>query len=70
MNTRPLLIAALLTLCVAGPAAANGRWHRHHNNPPGPVGGPGTNWENPLGGAVARVRHRIGLGVAAKAMRY
>ena len=49
MNTRPLLIAALLTLCVAGPAAANGRWHRHHNNPPGPVGGPGTNWENPPG---------------------
>ena len=24
----------------------------------------------PLGGAVARVCHRIGLGVAAKAMRY
>ncbi|EME3308206.1 hypothetical protein D7U93_11515 [Stenotrophomonas maltophilia] len=40
----PMLLS---TLAVTGCAAAQHRdWD---NNPPGPAGGPGTNWENPPG---------------------
>jgi hypothetical protein len=37
--------AAALFLLSGAPAAARDR----DNNPPGPAGGPGTNWENPPG---------------------
>jgi hypothetical protein len=44
------LVAALpvilLLLASASPAQA---WPHRHNNPPGPAGGPGTNWRNPPG---------------------
>lgn len=33
---------------VLGAAPVDARPHRR-NNPPGPMGGPGTNWENPPG---------------------
>jgi hypothetical protein len=42
-----LCTAALLAVFAASPAAARDR----DGNPPGPVGGPGTNWENPRGPA-------------------
>lgn len=48
MNVKSLGIAAavLLALGTAGTSfARNG----HDDNPPGPAGGPGTNWENPPG---------------------
>jgi hypothetical protein len=42
-----MIAATLLALAATGTAdARNGR---HDNNPPGPAGGPGTNWENPPG---------------------
>ena len=47
--------AAALFLLSGAPAAARDR----DNNPPGPAGGPGTNWENPPGPAVALVLHLI-----------
>jgi len=45
--TRALALCALAALLLgASPAAA----HPHHrSNPPGPRGGPGTNWQNPPG---------------------
>lgn len=49
MKARTLLITALLTLGIIGTAGANDRRHDRDNNPPGRVGGAGTNWENPLG---------------------
>ena len=49
MKARTLLITALLTLGVAANAGATDRHRDRDNNPPGPVGGPGTNWENPPG---------------------
>ena len=49
MKARTLLIAALLTLGVAGTAGARDRRHDHDGNPPGRIGGPGSNWENPPG---------------------
>ncbi len=49
MKARTLLIAALLTLGVAGSAGARDRRHDHDNNPPGRAGGHGSNWENPPG---------------------
>lgn len=40
--------SAILALTLA--AAPAFAWHRDRdNNPPGPRGGPGTNWENPPG---------------------
>jgi hypothetical protein len=39
---------ALFTLGLAGEASA---YRDHDGNPPGPAGGPGTNWENPRGPA-------------------
>ncbi len=47
MNKR-VLLAGVVALAIAGGAQAQGRRDRDHN-PPGPVGGPGTNWENPPG---------------------
>jgi hypothetical protein len=32
-----------------GRACPDGSWCDRDNNPPGPTGGPGTNWENPPG---------------------
>ena len=40
------LLPALVLLAVGIPAACA---HDRDDNPPGPVGGPGTNWENPPG---------------------
>ncbi len=46
MNTvRRSLICTALALLLATPAWA----YDHDDNPPGPIGGPGTNWENPPG---------------------
>ncbi|NWH07565.1 MAG: hypothetical protein HXY22_02770 [Alphaproteobacteria bacterium] len=42
----PALGAALL---LAGLAASPAMAKDYDNNPPGPAGGPGTNWENPRG---------------------
>jgi hypothetical protein len=51
MNTRSMatIATALLALAMTGGADARGGRHDHDNNPPGRVGGPGTNWENPPG---------------------
>ena len=38
---------SLLAACAIGNAKDTRR--DHDNNPPGPAGGPGTNWENPPG---------------------
>jgi hypothetical protein len=49
MNTRYLILtlsAATLLALLAMPAA-----RAADDNPPGPLGGPGTNWENPPGPA-------------------
>lgn len=49
MKTLPWLCAAMLAVGVAGAADAQS-WRRDRDhNPPGPRGGPGTNWENPPG---------------------
>ncbi|MBI1181067.1 MAG: hypothetical protein GC201_10950 [Alphaproteobacteria bacterium] len=40
-----LMVGAVASMALAMPAAARDR----DNNPPGPAGGPGTNWENPPG---------------------
>ena len=60
-------LAAILTVgAIALSAGCVHRHHHHHHdydhNPPGPVGGPGTNWENPPGpvggpGASPNRRH-------------
>ena len=62
MKTRKQWIAALLALAVVGTADAAGGRRDHDRNPPGPIGGPGTNWENPPGwrggpGASPDYRH-------------
>lgn len=67
MGTR-FRIAALI-VGVTGIVLSTGcahHFHPHHDfdhNPPGPLGGPGTNWENPPGpagglGASPDRRHR------------
>ena len=43
MNTKLLLLTALLALGIAGAAGARDRRHDHDNNPPGRAGGAGTN---------------------------
>jgi hypothetical protein len=59
MRTRSEILAATLVLSLSmDTALAVDR----DNNPPGPVGGPGTNWENPPGprggpGASPNRRH-------------
>lgn len=54
---RTLVLSALLLLGLGlVPADAHPRWR---NNPPGPRGGPGTNWVRPVApraGAAARFR--------------
>ena len=49
MNLRPMLLLAATMLALSGAANAHGPRHDHDRNPPGPVGGHGTNWENPPG---------------------
>ncbi len=44
---RLMLVLAATVACAAGSAFAHPRDRDH--NPPGPRGGPGTNWENPPG---------------------
>lgn len=58
-----LAAAACATMMAASPALAFDR----DNNPPGPRGGPGTNWENPPGprggpGASPDVSRRFAAG--------
>lgn len=48
MPMKPLfLVVAMTAACAAGNVLAHPR--DRDNNPPGPRGGPGTNWENPPG---------------------
>ncbi|MBU1378829.1 MAG: hypothetical protein KKE02_20690 [Alphaproteobacteria bacterium] len=52
--TRNILPTTILALALAGALSAcasggYGRHRDHDDNPPGPRGGPGTNWENPPG---------------------
>lgn len=42
-------LGALALMLAATPALAHRGSGPHHHNPPGPVGGPGTNWVNPPG---------------------
>lgn len=49
MNKGEWMLAFVL---LAGTATADAQaryWHDRDNNPPGPAGGRGTNWENPPG---------------------
>lgn len=54
-----LMVGAVASVALSFPAAARDR----DDNPPGPAGGPGTNWENPPGprggpgASPDRVRH-------------
>lgn len=61
MRRSLMLAAALLALSTTACASPAG-WRRDRDgNPPGPVGGPGTNWENPpgwRGGPGASPDHR------------
>lgn len=48
--SRWLMVTTLMAACVfSGDALARDRKHDRDNNPPGPAGGRGTNWENPPG---------------------
>lgn len=52
MNAKSMgivIATGLLALAAAGMADARDGHRDHDNNPPGPAGGPGTNWENPPG---------------------
>ena len=49
MHARKTILALLLALGATTTADAAGRRHDHDGNPPGRIGGPGTNWENPPG---------------------
>ena len=50
MNARSCLLPALLALTLGTSFTADAARHRDRdNNPSGPTGGPGTNWENPPG---------------------
>jgi len=49
MNVRSMGMIAATLLALAATGTADARNGRHDNNPPGPAGGPGTNWENPPG---------------------
>ena len=48
-SSRSLLSAFALTIALTFAGTACARSHDRDNNPPGPAGGPGTNWENPPG---------------------
>lgn len=59
---RTITLASLSVLVLGlAPADAHPRWRQ--NNPPGPVGGPGTNWQNPPGPrggpGASRLRPRV-----------
>lgn len=60
---KPLAMAmAVLGCCVLAAADASARPRDHDGNPPGPRGGPGTNWENPpgwRGGPGASPNYRV-----------
>ena len=43
------ITAAVALAAILAASAADARPFFHHNNPPGPRGGPGTNWRNPPG---------------------
>ncbi len=62
MNLRTaLLVAAVSCASLLFSNAADARPHDRDHNPPGPVGGSGTNWENPpgwRGGPGASPDHR------------
>lgn len=48
--TKTLLATAAMALTLGlAVAEAHPGHHRHRGNPPGPAGGPGTNWRNPPG---------------------
>ena len=48
--TSAVLIGAALAMTLSACASGGYRHHRDRDdNPPGPRGGPGTNWENPPG---------------------
>ena len=47
MKLQSMAVLAGVLLALAG--AADARHHDHDGNPPGPIGGPGSNWENPPG---------------------
>jgi hypothetical protein len=49
IRPKPMVAVAMLAMFAAGVAGAHDRRHDHDGNPPGPTGGPGTNWENPPG---------------------
>jgi hypothetical protein len=49
MSVKRLLIAATTSLMVVAASASSASAKDRDNNPPGPRGGPGTNWENPPG---------------------
>jgi hypothetical protein len=49
MKRQLWLGTALLATLFTGVATAQPRHRDHDNNPPGPMGGRGTNWENPPG---------------------
>ena len=50
MNARSWLLPSILLMALGASFDADAARHRDRdNNPPGPVGGHGTNWENPPG---------------------
>jgi hypothetical protein len=49
IRSKQMAAVAMLAMFAAGIAGAHDRRHDHDGNPPGPSGGPGTNWENPPG---------------------
>ena len=49
MNVSRWLMVSTLMAAAAFSGDALARKHDRDNNPPGPAGGPGTNWENPPG---------------------
>ena len=62
MKARHLLVAGIVAMGMAGTAGAQHWRHDRDDNPPGPRGGPGTNWENPpgwRGGPGASPDHRF-----------
>ena len=61
VTVRRIVLAALVAGLVSAGVADAHPWRR--NNPPGPAGGPGTNWRNPPGPAggpgASRYRTRV-----------
>jgi len=68
--TKVLIVAALSVM-----GATSAMAYDRHSNPPGPVGGPGTNWHNPPGpvggpGASPSWHHRALKRAAVHHHRY